>query len=258
MKTIDNSENIHLEITRQLKEINSKINLLQDLFYEMKNELSLIKRSKIQENYFSNMTKIADDNLNKFLDNRPMDCNILDFCTTLVEKGVFRVLRILMEKGEEAAIIQIEKYLKLSESPQTLKTCPNNKCLENSIDIFKLLKDLITDSKELSSKYFKELTLLEEELEIEETNEEQINEILTPLSNVIRLKILKNLKKGGKYYSQLEEEIGIKAGHLLFHIEKLKEANYVIQENKKYIITLNGRKVLNLISGLRKELSFNS
>ena len=120
------------------------------------------------------------------------------------------------------------------------------------------IKELITDSKELSARYFEELTLLEEEPEMEDVNEELINNMLTPLSNVIRLQILKHLSKGGKYYSQLEALTGIKAGHLLFHIEKLKDANFVIQENKKYLITLKGRRALNLISGLKKELSLKS
>ncbi len=254
---MDNSKDTLSKISKQLKELDKKIIFLQDMLFNVKNELDLIKKSRIQENYFSHMTKIADENLVNFLDNRPKDCNILDYCTTLIEKGIFRVLRTLLEKGEVAAINKIDKYLRFSESSPASKACPDTECLGNAIDTFRLLKDLITDSKELSSRYFEELTLLDQEPDLEEANEEQLNNILTPLSNVIRLKILKNLSKGGKYYSQLEDATGIKAGHLLFHIEKLKEAGYVIQENKKYLITLNGRKALNLITGLRKELSFN-
>jgi len=252
---MDNSKDSLTKISEQLKAIDSKVNLLQDMLYGMKNELDLIKKSRIQENYFSRMTKIADENLVNFLDHRPQDCNILDYCTTMIEKGIFRVLRTLLESGEDAAIIRIDKYLKFSESDPASKACPDTECLRNAIDVFRLLKDLISDSKELSSRYFEELSILEQETDIEEGNEEQLNDILTPLSNVIRLKILKNLRSGGKYYTQLEDAIGIKAGHLLFHIEKLKEAEYVIQENKKYLISMNGRKALNLITGLSKELS---
>ncbi len=255
---MDNSKDTLLKISKQLNDLDNKIIFLQDMLFNVKNELDLIKKSRIQENYFSRITKIADENLVTFLDNRPKDCKISDYCTTLIEKGVFRVLRIFLEKGETAAIIKIDKYLKFSESDPTSKACPDTECLRNGINTFRLLKDFIIDSKELSSRYFEELTLLEQEPDFEEANEEQLNNILTPLSNVIRLKILKNLSKGGKYYSQLEEATGIKAGHLLFHIEKLKEAVYVIQENKKYLITLNGRKALNLVFGLKKELSFNT
>jgi DNA-binding transcriptional ArsR family regulator len=223
----------------------------------MKNELNLLKKSRIQENYFSIMPKIAED-LEKFLDNRPEDCNILDYCTTLTEKGIFRVIRTLLERGEDAAITKIDKYLKFSESDPATKACPNKKCLINAMEPFRLLKDLIIDSKELSARYFEELTLIEEEPYLEEANEELINNILTPLSNVIRLEILKHLSKGGKYYSQLEESTGIKAGHLLFHVEKLRDAKFVIQENKKYLITMKGRRALSLISGLKRELSLKS
>ncbi len=254
---MDNSKDNLTKISEQLKAIDSKVNLLQDVLYGMKNELDLIKKSRIQENYFSHITKIGED-LEKFLDNRPKDCNILDYCTTLTEKGIFRILKTLLEKGEEEAIIKIDKYLKFSESDPASESCPNKKCLINAMEPFRLLKDLIIDSKELSARYFEELTLLEQEPDLEEANEEQLIDILTPLSNVIRLRILKYLSKGGKYYSQLEDSTGIKAGHLLFHIQKLKEVGFVIQENKKYLITLNGRKALNLISGLRRELSLKS
>jgi hypothetical protein len=251
---MDNSEENLQKISDQLKEIDSKFNLLQDLLYGMKNELDLIKKSRIQEYNFPRMVKISDESLINFLDNRPKDCKILDYCTTLIEKGIFRALRTLIEKGDDAAIIKLDKYLKFSEESSASKACPNKTCLIKAVDTFRLLKNLITDSKELSSKYFEELSLLKPESDIEEINEQKLNDILTPLSNVLRLKILKNLCKDGKYYSQLEELTGIKAGHLLFHIEKLKDAGYVIQENKKYLITLNGRKALNLISGLTKEL----
>ena len=255
---MDNSEETLSKISEQLEKLDKKFNFLQDMLFTMRNELELLKKSTIRENYFSKITKVADTNLTNFLDNRPKDCKILDYCTTLIEKGVFRVLTILMEEGEESALNKIDKYIKFSESSSASKECPDNECLTNAIDTFKLLKDLIIDSKELSLKYLEELTLNDQQSEFEEVNEKLLNNLLTPLSNVVRLKILKNLSKGGKFYSQLEEATGIKAGHLLFHIEKLKEVKYVSQENKKYLITLKGRKALNLISGLGRELSLKS
>lgn len=121
------------------------------------------------------------------------------------------------------------------------------------MDIFKLLKEILSNSRELTSRHLKELALMDNELDLEES-EEQINSLITPLSNVIRLKLLKNLSKGGKYYSQLEHLLGIRAGHLLFHIERLKEVDYIVQEEKKYMITLKGRKIMAFLSVLRKEV----
>jgi DNA-binding transcriptional ArsR family regulator len=255
---MDNSDDTLSKISDQLEKLDTKFNFLQDMLFTMRNELELIKKSTIRENYLSKITKVADTNLTNFLDNRPKDCKILDYCTTLIEKSVFRVLSILMEEGEESALNKIEKYIKFSESNTASKECPDSECLKNAIDTFKLLKDLIIDSKELSLKFLEELSLNDQQSDFEEVNENKLNNLLTPLSNVVRLKILKNLSKGGKFYSQLEEATGIKAGHLLFHIEKLKEAKYVIQENKKYLITIKGRKALNLISGLSRELILKS
>lgn len=250
----DGSINLR-DINDQLKSLNIKINYLQDMLQEMKNEFDIVKKSRIQEASFSDLTKIADDHFSKFLDNRPVDCHILDYCTTYVEKGILKVLRTLSENGEAAAIIQIDKYITFSKSKSATNACPNHECLENPTEMFKLLKEIISNSRELSSRYLKELTLLKNDTDIENINEDKMMNILTPLSNSTRLKILYNLSKGGKYYSELEHLIGIKAGHLLFHIDRLKEAGYIDQENKKYMITLNGRKALRLLSGLKTELA---
>ncbi|TFG28307.1 MAG: ArsR family transcriptional regulator [Promethearchaeota archaeon] len=255
---MDNSEETLKKISDQLEKLDTKFNFLQDMLFTMRNELELIKKTTIRENYLTKITKVADKTLINFLDNRPKDCNILDFCTTLIEKEIFKILTTLLEKGEESALNEVNEFMKLSESDEVLKICPNNQCLINAIEPFKLLKDLILDSKELSLKYFEELTLTDQQSSFEELNEEELNDLLTPLSNAVRLKILNTLSKGGKNYSQLEEATGIKAGHLLFHIDKLKEVEYIIQENKKYLITMKGRKALNLISGLGKELSLKS
>ena len=64
----------------------------------------------------------------------------------------------------------------------------------------------------------------------------------------------KNLRKGGKTYSQLEIQMGIKAGHLIFHLEKLINAGYVAQEKRIYVITVNGLKALKFLFNLREEL----
>ena len=76
---MNDSKNNLTQISEQLKTIDSKVNILQDVLYSMRNELNLLKKSRIQEDYFSHITKIADENLEKFLDNRPEDCNILDY-----------------------------------------------------------------------------------------------------------------------------------------------------------------------------------
>jgi DNA-binding transcriptional ArsR family regulator len=251
-------ENSLLKISEQLKELNNKINFLQDTILIMKSEMELIKKSNVQGNKLMDLTKIADENIATFLDNRPKDCQILDYCTTLMEKGTFRILRTLMEKGNEAAINKINKYINFSESSAASKACPSKECLKNATNIFRILKDLVIDSKELSLRYLEELKILDEESFFDEGSEKEVFDLLTPLSNVIRLKILKYLSKGGKLYSELEEEMGIKAGHLLFHINKLIEKRYLVQENKKYLITTNGLKALKLLNELKKELTLIS
>ncbi|MEX2725536.1 MAG: winged helix-turn-helix domain-containing protein, partial [Candidatus Freyarchaeota archaeon] len=84
--------------------------------------------------------------------------------------------------------------------------------------------------------------------------EEEICELLAPLSNVTRLKILKNLEKGGRNFAQLERQIGIRGGHLQFHLNNLIQAGYVNQEKPqgKYLITIRGLKALRFSYALRE------
>ncbi len=240
------------KLSMQISGLNNRFNFLQDILLNIKKDIDLLKKSRIQENYYFNITKATSNRLTKFLDNRPKDCKILDYCNTLIEKGVFRVLRTLMEHGTESAIRKIDKYLEFSKSSAASKACENRECFKNALDIYEVLKNLILKSKEFSSRYLEEMIMINDELPLTEGDEEDINQILSPLCNIIRIKILKNLSKGGKYYSELEQDMGIKAGHLLFHVNKLIENDYVAQEKKKYIITLTGLKALQIIYQLKQ------
>jgi len=83
--------------------------------------------------------------------------------------------------------------------------------------------------------------------------------LLTPLSNELRIRILKVLSKGGTYYSQLEREVGLRGGHFHFHLDKLIEGGYVSQDGEKgpYIATINGLKVLKFLYELKQHVLIN-
>ncbi|WP_254591189.1 winged helix-turn-helix domain-containing protein [Methanocella conradii] len=77
-----------------------------------------------------------------------------------------------------------------------------------------------------------------------------VDGILDPVSNKTRLQILKALYYEPKTFSALSELTGLRAGNLLFHLQKLLNSGMVIQrhEGGDYMITDKGYKVLTMIT----------
>jgi DNA-binding transcriptional ArsR family regulator len=70
---------------------------------------------------------------------------------------------------------------------------------------------------------------------------------LEPVSNETRLRILKSLYYEPRTFSALSKLTGLRAGNLLFHLQKLQRADMVIQrhEGGDYLITEKGFRMLN-------------
>ncbi|MFW9989636.1 MAG: winged helix-turn-helix domain-containing protein [Candidatus Odinarchaeota archaeon] len=240
------------QIENKLDKIDKKFNFLQDIILQMKNELEILKKANTKDQYFSKLTFAAQKGMIHFLDNKDPECERINLCVRLLEGGIYKVLQVYNQQGPNKAINLLDSYLKTSDYKFYKKKC-NKDCLSNSMQIYSTLKDLITAAQDNIKIYTEELISLNNDLNFNDGIEDEINRILTPLSNVIRLKILKDLRNGGKTYSQLEKDIGIKAGHLIFHMEKLIKAGYVSQENRKYMITIEGLKALRYLIKLKEE-----
>ncbi|MFX1256368.1 MAG: winged helix-turn-helix domain-containing protein [Promethearchaeota archaeon] len=251
----EKSENQLLGIDDKLKQIDNKINFLHDSILKIQNEFVMMRKREIKEITFSKLFLSAKKNNLHFLNKRTSQCEIADGCTVTFEKGIYEILCTFNEKGADKAIQLIDSHFKnIFKKDKRLGRCNNGPCAKNYIDTFKTLRNLINDSREISLRHSEELISLNKDSVFEDGIEDEISIILTPLSNPIRLKILNYLRKGGKTYSQLEIYIGIKAGHLRFHLEKLLSGGYITKERKEYIITINGLKVLKLLFELRGEL----
>ena len=243
-------------LENKFEELNSRMSCLQDLVLRMKSGFDVLASSRIQENSLKLMTETIDENVERFLEERPQSCQILDECTTFIERGALKVLRVFMENGAQEALSILNKKSDFLDGENVIQNCSNSKCLKKAKTIFTTLEELITTSEEASIQYAKDLFSLGEELNLEEGDEEELCELLAPLSNVIRLKILKGLALGSMSYTNLEKKIGVKAGHLLHHLKSLTSAQYVIKEKQNgsfsnYSITPKGLKALKFLSELR-------
>jgi len=82
------------------------------------------------------------------------------------------------------------------------------------------------------------------------------SDLISPLSNEKRIKILKILSKGKLPYNQIEDNVRIKGGPFHFHLKKLLEAHFVEQTNEKtYSITHKGTRALQLLFDFKEDFS---
>jgi len=246
-------ENIEINLCNKIGEISNNFNFLQNLILIMKNELDTIKKGITNDNNFSELSFTAQNQMIRFLDNKDSSCTVSDTCIRLLEGGIYKILRVYSRDGPDEALTLIDKYLKTSNFSSYKKKC-NSECLNNAMQIYHTLKELISTKKTEKIKLKEELIALNDDIHFEVGIENKIYDLINPISNVLRIRILINLQNGGKTYTQLEEKMGIKAGHLLFHIDKLIKIGYISQENKLYLLTIKGLKILKYLSLLKDEL----
>jgi hypothetical protein len=80
--------------------------------------------------------------------------------------------------------------------------------------------------------------------------------IVNPLSNKTRLQILQSIYRGDNRFTDLSTCTGIEGGQLLYHIKKLLDSQYVYQaENKDYVLTIKGLRVLVMLAQLSQEIA---
>ncbi len=254
MKRMASSENQQIEISKNLEQLNHKINFLQDAMLKIQSEFSVMRKSENKGKTNSQLFFTANKDKLHFLEKRSSECKIADACSFSLEKGIYDVMKTFNEEGAEKSLKYIDLYLKRMSKSK----CDDIACLKNYIVAFRSLKELISDSQEAALRYVEEISILNKDSIFEDGVEDEIYHLLTPLSNKIRLKIMYDLREGGKSYSQLENQTGIKAGHLGFHLEKLIKGGYMMKEKKNYILTINGLKVLKFLFELRSELLLTS
>lgn len=71
------------------------------------------------------------------------------------------------------------------------------------------------------------------------------SQIIDPLSNIKRLEILVAIDNNAHRFKDLEKALDLQAGHLIYHLNPLKESGFVVQdEDKNYLLSNRGKVVL--------------
>ncbi|MBO8180328.1 MAG: winged helix-turn-helix transcriptional regulator [Archaeoglobus sp.] len=237
------------ELLEKIEEIGTKVDVLQDSVMVLGTAVEALVEKNSREEFLSELKVAVRDEYYKIKELSPDSCKFRSFCLSRVDKATSRVIRIYAERGSEDALEELKKHKEAVSRYLNSTVCPDRNCMESIVDTFETLESFIRQSMEIKEH---RRAVLRQWKKIEEIDEELLAEILSPLSNPIRIKILKTLARGGKSYAELERAVGIKGGHLQFHLRNLMEAGYVAQEGlrKRYVITHTALSVLNQLAGL--------
>lgn len=237
------------ELLKKLDEMSRKIEALQDSIMMLGTAVEALAERDGKRELLDTLKSSFSREYSKISEKSPKSCELRDFCLDRVNRAASKVIRVFAERGAEEALDEVRKHKEAVEKHFESSICPDRNCMESIADTFETLESLIRESIEISKQ---RRAVLRQWRRIEDIDEEVVARMLSPLANPMRIRILKTLAKGGKSYAELERSVGIKGGHLQFHLRSLMEAGYIAQESlrKRYVITHSGLKVLNHLVGL--------
>lgn len=131
--------------------------------------------------------------------------------------------------------------------------CLDRECTKSVSNLLMQVRALLEVSERFRFRRIN--TSLKSENQIGDEIPESAEKIIAPLSNCWRIRILVSLAEGRKSFTELSRSLGLRTGHLQFHLLMLKKAGYVGSDfDRSYAITDRGvtalKGVVNLVGSL--------
>jgi DNA-binding HxlR family transcriptional regulator len=137
----------------------------------------------------------------------------------------------------------LDQFSKFLDEPMEDACRPLLQQLSSELSVY---LDLVSNQTVPQSLQFRDFTELD--------SVSAFHGVIDPISNLKRLEILLAIQHGRKRFKQLESDLDLQAGHLIYHLNPLKNASYVIQDDKKnYMLTKKGLSILAAISQIQQD-----
>lgn len=83
-----------------------------------------------------------------------------------------------------------------------------------------------------------------------------VSEMLTPLAHPARVSIMLQLEHGPQTFSDMSKSLGLRTGHLQFHLRALEDGGYVRREHKggRYGLSLRGMAAITSLRSFASDL----
>ena len=184
--------------------------------------------------YADLLNEEASEDIDKLLN---IDCEKRTKCHEYLKEQLTENLLIAKSRGSKEALADLD--VKINQIGSQVEKAKGTQCERCQTKFQKKLKR--------EKRAFQTIVL------VEKTNEDNHNQkvidvpfivenLLEPLANPVRLKILITLYEGKKNFTKLSQIMELKGGHLIFHIKKLLDSKLIAQEDNKgdYVITPKG------------------
>ncbi len=239
---------------QEFSEIKNKLSEVQnDLkrFIEQSNkqQLELILANSRKDLSNAMISYVIDDAENSLANHMVKRCDMRETCRSKLSE-ILKNNAILLQKDQVNDKIISDNRSTLSNIQAKAPSKKCDVCLSEASNLFEKQVKLLTTLHIYNSNE-------PETLDISAIPEENVvTNVLEPISNKTRLQIIKALYYESKTFSGLSELTGLRAGNLLFHLQKLLNSGMVIQrhEGGDYMITDKGYKVLTKIHEIYETL----
>lgn len=229
------------EIKKKLSEVQNDLKRFIEQSNKQQLELILTSSRKDLANAIFNY--VTEDVENSLDDHMVKRCDMRDICQAKLS-NILKNNAVMLKQDSinEETLLKNKSTLSEIKAKAPFKKC--NICFSETFNLFEkqinLMKSLqIYNTSELKAR---DISAIPEE--------NIVVDVLEPISNKTRLRILKALYYESKTFSALSELTGLRAGNLLFHLQKLLNSGMVIQrhEGGDYMITDKGYQVLVMIN----------
>ena len=231
------------ELVQEVCSLKAELGRIESVI--LKDRLSAVEEALSQNRlmqYADLLNEEANEDIGKLLN---ADCEKRTKCHEYFKEQLTENLSIAKSRGSKEALADLDA--RINQIGSQVEKAKGTQCESCQAKFQKKLKR--------EKRAFQTIVL------VEKTNGDNHNQevidvpfivenLLEPLANPVRLKILISLHEGKKNFSKLSQIMALKGGHLIFHLKKLLDSKLIAQEDNKgdYIITPNGvdaiRKIL--------------
>jgi DNA-binding transcriptional ArsR family regulator len=222
------------EIKLEIYELKREIEKLRSL---LANDLLRIIEKSVETNLGEVLISIISTLNSEILRERMQtNCGKYKECINAFNKFLDDALKDGIESSELKALYE-EKKMMLSQLEKNAPFERCSICFSEAVELLKKQEKMMVFFKDALRKSF------QTDLEDNKLDAEEMADKLEPISNIIRIKILLELSKNPRRFSQLSKATGLDGGNLRFHIKKLVDAGLVIQHRKggEYMLTERGK-----------------
>ncbi|MEM2944182.1 MAG: winged helix-turn-helix domain-containing protein [Methanomassiliicoccales archaeon] len=170
-------------------------------------------------------------------------------CIGKIQEVMEDVIRLFSQDETDTALIllkELEDTISGSRSP-----CLDPKCSKFVLEVLQKIRChmLIFDTFKFRFKADKPENRKFSPSVSMDFSPEQAEKLLSPLSNAWRIQILRYLSSGERSFSEISRELGLRTGHLQFHLRLLKNAGFIEVDRKTHMYSLK-RKGIAALRGI--------